>query len=314
MEKLHAKTGCAHACSTVHAKRRRRCRECGITWTVRKRRRGRKRTRGNIQAVVRYVQGKSVALTFKQLRKSRDAFIRKTQWPVIPAGPCILIADALHIRTATYRAIVHLILVKPLHEERAYILPPFVDSRGENKWTWAEALTNIPVKVLSNTQALVCDGRTGLPELGAYYGWLVQRCTFHLIARLQMKRSKYILSRHRREGVFLYELFTTVCTTRSSRKLKLSLEQLRYLAQVESHRQLRSIFSGLIKHHGDYRTYIEHPLLELPATTNAVECLNSIIRRFLHRARGFQTAPSALAWIEALLKCRQFIRVKNHRN
>lgn len=313
MEQLHAKKVCIHARSAIHAHRRKRCKTCGKTWTIRKRRRGRKRIRANAQIATRYVQGKTVLPAFKHLRRSRDAFLKKTSWPSIPRGPSILIVDALHLRTQTYTAIIHLMLIKPLVEERAYILPPFIHPRFENKRTWISALEKIPQETLGHALALICDGKAGLPRLGKEMGWLVQRCRFHLMARLQMKRSRWILSRHRREGVFLYELFKTVCTTRSPEKLEYSLKVLVDKAREESNLLLKTIISGLVKNHHDYRTYLEHPSLNLPVTTNAVECLNSIIRRFLHRARGFRTAKSAITWIEVLLKHRRFIRVKTHR-
>lgn len=316
MKTIHANSVCSHAKFIGHGTRRRQCSSCGKTWTVRKRKRGRKRLRAVKDVVRRFLSGKTVCTTSRHLRSSRDLFLRTTPWPEIAhiRTPCILIVDALHIRTSKYTAVIHLVFVKPLNEERAYVLPMYIDPRVENKKSWHEAFqTSIPPSLRPCIQGLVCDGKSGLPQLAYDEGWLVQRCQFHLIARLQLKRSKYALSRHRKEGVKLYELTKTVCTTRSRNRLARALLSLSRIVRMERNRYLKTILSGFVKHYRDYRTFLIYPELVLPTTTNAVECVNSLIRDLLHRMRGCRNVSSTLLWIEALLKHRRFVNVKTYR-
>lgn len=280
---------------------------------MRNKKRGRKRKRLSKTVLCRYLAGKSVRTRPHTLRATRNLFVRTTPWPDLTEiiGPCVLIVDALHIRTTVYTAIIHVLLLKPIHEGRAYILPFWTGTKTENKDSWRRAFeAHVPATLRSRIKALVCDGKSGLPELAREYGWLVQRCQFHLIARLQLKRSKYALSRHREEGVMLYELARTVCDTTSERKLQKALRTLTRIVQCEKNRHLKTILSGFVKHHQDYRTSLAHPELCLPTTTNAAESVNSLIRSMLFRMKGCRTSYSVLLWIEALLKYQSHIRVQ----
>ncbi|MDO8618173.1 MAG: transposase [Candidatus Uhrbacteria bacterium] len=317
MKHLHVNTRCLHASIVIHGLRRRRCTACRKTWTIRKKKQGRKRKRLSKNVLCRYLAGKSVRTPPHVLRATRDLFVRTTPWPDLTEiiGPCVLIVDALHIRTSVYTAIIHVLLLKPIHEERAFILPFWTGTKTESKDSWRRAFeAQIPPMLRSRIKALVCDGKSGLPELAREYGWVVQRCQFHLIARLQLKRSKYALSRHRKEGVRLYELARTICDTTSQRKLQKALQTLLRIVRLEKNRHLKTILSGLVKHHQDYRTYLAHPDLCLPTTTNSVESLNSLIRDLLYRMRGCRISDSVLLWIEALLKYRSHIHIQNHRD
>lgn len=313
MKKVHANAMCLHVYSAIHGVRRRRCVACGKTWTVREKKRGRKRKRVSKNILFRYLAGMSARTRPHVLRTARDLFVRTTPWPDLTkiVGPCVLIVDALHIRTSVYTVIIHALLLKPINEERTYILPYWVGTRTEDKNSWQKAIeAHVLAFFRFRIKALVCDGKAGLPQLAREYGWLVQRCQFHLIARLQLKRSKYALSRHRKEGIRLYELARIVCDTTSQKKLRAALRTLWRIVQGEKNLHLKTILSGFVKHYQDYRTSLTHPELNLPMTTNSAESLNGLIRSMLHRMRGCRTAHSVLLWIEALLKYRIHIRVK----
>lgn len=306
---------CEHVRWVVHGRRRKRCSGCKKTKTIRPQKRGRKQKRVNIGVLRKYLSGKSVRTSIRDVRRARDLLVRTTPWPDLShlKGHCILIADALHIRTRTYRAFVHIILIASLDDDRAWILPMHVDTRGENRETWQTALEHALTPALhARIKALVCDGKASLLSLAREEGWVVQRCQFHLIARLQLKRSKYALSRHRQEGIMLYELAKTVFTTTSDEDCIRAVRALMTVARTESNKYLRTIVSGFTKHYRDYRAHLEYPELHLPHTTNAVESLNSIVRGLLQRMHGVRTRKAAEKWIEALLKQRQFIRLKRH--
>lgn len=316
MNKYTRELICFHDRWVIHGQRRKRCAVCGKTKTIRKRKRGRKVKRGSIFALKRYLSGKSTTVSSRYLCRARDTFNRNAAWPEIETlicPPYILMADALHIRTSKYRTFVHVMMILSPESGCAWLLPPHFDARGENLFTWQAAVDSIPRNILQNIKVLICDGKSGLLHIGRASGWLIQRCQFHLIARLQLKRSKYALSRHREEGVMLYELAKTVCMTTSKNELNESLSKLSLVAQSESNRYLKTIISGLVKNFIQYRTYLTHPKLNIPETTNPIESVNSLIRQLIRKMKGFENENSAREWIRALLKERKFVRLKRHR-
>lgn len=316
MENNTCEPECRHKRWVAHGQRRKRCAHCGKTRTMRKKRRGRKRRRVGTLPLARYLNGKSVRTPSRMLGRSRDLFLRTTPWPDVSglSGPCILIADALHIRTRTYRLVVHVILIASAQDDRAWILPVHFGTKSESGESWAQAFEcALSAEPRTRIEGLVCDGRQGLLGYARQQGWVVQRCQFHLIARLQSLRSVRALSRHRADGRTLHALAKTVFTTRSMDDCTCTVRLLERRAAIEPNRHLRTVVSGLVKHHQDYRTYLNRSDLCLPYTTNAVESVNSLIRRLMRDMRGFENETSARAWIEALLKHRRYIRLTRHR-
>lgn len=314
MKKHTREVLCFHAW-IGHGKRRRRCRLCGFSKVIRKRKRGRKAKRPNIFMLKKFLYGQPYPRSSKALCVARDSFVRgKIEVPVFAPGPLVLIADALHLKTKTYKIFVHIFLVLSPQEDRAWILEPYFDCGGENEDSWRKAVITIPPPIQDRVKALICDGKAGLIRVGKTSGWLIQRCQFHLIARLQLKRSKYALSRHRKEGLRLYELAKSVFSERDDEKLKKVLSILSAIAEVETNRYLKTILKGFARHYEGYRTYLYHPDLKLPQTTNPVESVNSLIRNLMRRMRGFENENSARQWIRALIKNRRFIRIKNQQN
>jgi transposase-like protein len=316
MKNYTRELGCFHSHLVSHGGRRKRCVLCGKTFTLRKRKRGRKARRASTIAFKRYLTGKTSSVSSRYLCRARDVFNRNAPWPDITSlltPPYVFIADALHIRTRKYKTFVHVTLVTSPDSDRAWLLPPYFDATGENCASWEKAFADIPCNILSKTKALICDGKSGLLGAGTRRGWFIQRCQFHFISRLQIKRSKFALSRHRKEGVMLYELAKVIFSTRSEHELGRALRKLSSISKTEPNKYLRAILSGLLKNSTDYRTYLLHPKLNLPQTTNAVECVNSLIRDLMRRMRGFENEASAHDWIESLLKIRQHICLKKHR-
>lgn len=307
---------CQHISWRTHAKRRKQCVQCGKTQTIRIKKRGRKPKRTSITPLIAYLRGKSVRTSSRDLRRARDLFNRTMDWPDVSmqSSPCFLLADALHIKTPTYQLSVYIILVTTIGEERAQILPVYFGKGGESFENWQKAfMSALPQQLLPFVKALVCDGRGSLLALGKKYGWLIQRCQFHLLARVQSLRSISALSRHRQEGIFLREQIKIVCETSVSPQMTLAITLLKNVVDHETNRHLKTTLSGLIKNHEHYRTYLQYPDLHLAHTTNAVESLNSLIRGLMWKMRGFENEESARAWITALLKERKFIRVCTHR-
>lgn len=319
MANQHAKCPRCRRRGTRWGGTRRRCASCGVTWRVRKKKRGRNPIRHTAESARRYVMDREAvrlrnAASYRRIM-SREALVRCLPWPEIPrSGPVIVIADAFlqYIEHAWYTW--YCILVRSVAGEDAIILKPLCRKGTEVALGWHEAFTALPRTLLDRVKVLVADGHTGLILEAKRRGWLIQRCHFHLIARLQQRRSRFFRGSHQKEGKRLYALVTNVVETQSLTLLACSLAELSRIGRTTTSADVRRVISGLLTHYEDYRTYLAHPELHLPTTSNTAEACVGLIRELCHRARGFRTVKSMNRWIEALIKVRKSIKCRGKTN
>jgi len=302
--------------------RRRYCASCNLAWRVRKKKRGRKRLRHTPARAIQYInnrESRSSRLTYQARlyrRVSSLNMLRKhVSWPEPPQKePLILIADAFLQYAENAWHTWYCILARPIAGEDAIILPPFYRQGTEVAIGWQEAFRALPDSVLNRVKALVCDGHNGLILEARRRYWFIQRCHFHLIARLQRHRSRWRRGFHQKEGKRIYQLVMTVLETRSLRALADALKKLASLGRVTASRDVRRVISGIVTNYEDYRTYLRRPELRLPITSNTVEAFIGIVRRFCSLARGFRTLRSFNYWIEAIVKVRRTMKCRGKTN
>lgn len=238
-----------------------------------------------------------------RLARSRSAFLRATPWPPLPTdGLLILICDAMVREVEGAWLTAYFILIRPAGTSQAVIHQPYLAAGTETPAGWQAALATIPEITQRHIQAVVCDGHRGIVYYAKRQGWLIQRCHFHLLAAIQGRRSRWIRSRHRIIGERLYRLASLVLTTPDPSQVLPTLTELETIAWDTTSCVLRKVLLGFVNHAEDYRTYLRHPELNLPRTSNAAEALIGMIRHFCHRARGFRTRHSLEQWIAALIK------------
>ena len=319
MKKLHQKLACLHRSWVKFGGRRRKCKTCGQTWRVYHHKRGRDQKRqvnifekyitGGLPALVHCARKKKVSVRSLSyiLEKQRDLFNQKTAWPKIPKGPLILIADAFIHQIQHQWHTTHIVLVRSITEEKAVVLPPYFATGREGMVNWFNALDQVPPEVKKRVKALVSDGHQGIVNYAKSYGWVRQRCTFHLIAAMQGRRSRRKYSSHRDEGELIYRLTRSVLGETDLVKFFKSLSELESLGWQTKSNQLRKIISGFVKSVDDYRSWLIYPELNLPDTSNSAESIIGIFERFHARSRGFKTVESLEQWVVAILKYRQEI-------
>ncbi|OHA08431.1 MAG: hypothetical protein A3A44_00795 [Candidatus Sungbacteria bacterium RIFCSPLOWO2_01_FULL_60_25] len=100
-------------------------------------------------------------------------------------GKLILIADAIWYRVGGERSTIYVLLLRPRTGTEAVIWPPYLAPGHEDLAGWKGALAAVPGSIRARIGALVCDGATGVVNLGYRNGWLLQRCQFHLLAAVQ---------------------------------------------------------------------------------------------------------------------------------
>lgn len=327
MNKLHAKSPCCQEKIYHFGNRRRQCSRCKQTWRIRKKKRGRKSEREGSKFSIRYLKheipsiyarsratGESNKKLKDRLRRSLNYFLSHSNWPTLPKNePLIAVADAAiqFIEGKLYTF--HFILIRRINESYAFIAKPYIRQGSEVAAGWDEAFELLPNKTKDSITAVVCDGHGGLTSLAKKHRWIIQRCQFHLIARIQSRRSKWKLSRHKEEGRLIYNLVKEVLVSLDDPKIQICLSEIKKIALLASSSwELKTTLLGFTKHYQDYRTYLNYPKLNLPRTSNSAESLIGGIRYLCHRARGFRTLLSLTKWIHAFLKNKQKFKCNGH--
>lgn len=317
MKTLHAKSPCCRGRTIRYGKRRRQCVTCKRTWRIRQKRKGRKSKRAppnfflkylnreipSLYVLARIRKTKSEDALKRELRYGLKKFLKNTPWPLLPTGKSLIaVADAM-IQTINKRKYTfYFILLRTIEGNKATITKPYVKQGPESWLGWQEAFDQLPKAVLGLILALVSDGHRGLISIAKRKKWIIQRCHFHLIAKIQGRRSRWIRSRHRELGQRLYFLAREVLTNRDKKTIQKFLKELSIIKENTNSGQLKTYLSGFIKHYEEYRAYLYYPELNLPTTSNAAEALIGSIRKLCHRAHGFRTLESLTLWIHALLK------------
>ena len=230
MNKKHEKSACCSAVVIRFGERRRQCVKCRKTWSVWKKKRGRKSLRISPELAHRFVctrllpvrSGIKVTRHKKSYRlsKSRSFCAKNCPWPEIPKKESLIaIGDALVKYMEGSWHTWYFILLRPVESDIALALPWYHRKGTETSTGWKEAFDAVPKELLGRIMALVCDGHTGLVYEAKWRSWLLQRCHFHLIARIQSRRSKWKTSQHYEEGKHLYELVKGVLTETDEQKL-----------------------------------------------------------------------------------------------
>lgn len=315
MNKIHAKSPCCRANIIKFGAKRRQCSQCRKTWTLRPKKRGRKPRRKNLLSVRKYLHHERIPLLREKsrtahatrsarLRKERNAFNEKREWHSIPRGPLIMIADAI----VKYRKRVwhtwYFILVRAVESEDAVILPPYHSEGRETGKGWHSAMEAVHGDVLKRVKALVSDGHCGLMSEAKWRRWLIQRCHIHLLMAIQARRSRWSMGRHQKEGNELHHLTQCVLKDPDTQKALHALSRIEEIGWTTTSKMLQKVLLGFVTSSQDYRTYLTHPELQLPTTSNTAESLNALIDALSIRARGFRTVTSFDAWITALCKDR----------
>lgn len=322
MNKLHEKSPCCNASIRLFGERRRQCTTCKKTWRVWKKNLGRKKHRCNFHQLFQYFEGKSgntriERRTFSaRLRLALQKFNEEVPWPEIPSGPLIAIADGIIEYFGNKKYCIYFILLRRVSDSKAFILPPYMHVKGENADGWKKAFLRIPKNMQNRICTLVCDGHRGLICVAGTYGWSLQRCHFHLIRSIAHFASFGPRNKTKSIGIRIGNLVRVILNHKEEMALSLALKSLQKIKDTIISKRFKTVVSGFLRYHEDYRTYLDLPHFNLPSTTNSAESLNSLIRGLQYRARGFRTPKSYFSWITGFCKYKKWItcRPKNQPN
>lgn len=313
MNKIHEKSPCCWGSVWRLGERRRRCSICKKTWRVWQKKRGRKRDRLNMESLFKYFKGnlKNTRLEKKtlsaHLRILLKKFNQETPWSPIPDGPIIIITDGLIQFFGKEKYTIYFILVRSTTDSKAFILPPYMRVGGETVKGWYEAFQTIPNDVSIRIKAIVCDGHQGLICLAKDNNWVLQRCQFHLLARVAHNASLGSLRRNNGIGIRVKNLMEVVLYSKDANAIFLAIVALKKIKMTITSRSFKSVVSGFISNYEDYRSYLNFREYNLPTTSNTAESLNALLRNLQYRARGFRTPSSLMSWIIGFCKYKKTI-------
>lgn len=312
MKILHEKSPCCREKIYRFGNRRRQCSWCGKTWTVWKRKPGRKRSRPDknlLQKIFvereRLVRsllfGKkriSVSGASRRLNKAMRSSATKTKQCYFTGRQYILIIDALWYRFQKQRWTLYLAAVRTVRGKRARFLPPVLLAEKENLSDWQAVISQAPTGLKNRIVALVSDGWRGVERVAKENGWVLQRCHFHFISQLQVNRGRWKKLPDHRYREQIYQTARKLLTTKT--KVNFYKEQLIILTNhPQCPRRLRIIIHDYLRRLKYFRSHLKHPELNLPITTNCVESMNSLIRE---RCRYLNNPKALKRWSKILIK------------
>lgn len=326
MKKTHEKSPCCQGKVRRHGGRRRQCVECLKTFTRWKKKSRHPKRRDPTQLIEDYLQGSRCSFeqqalsrgvnpsTFRaRMRQALRKFVLKTPWPSIPSGPLIAMADAMFVLIHGQPYTIYIILLRPVESSTAVIADTSLIP-GHEQLTpgWAEMFGALPTEVRKRVLALVCDGNQGLLGMAYHYHWKLQRCQFHLLARLKHYASDSDWNRSNYWGEYIQTVVKEVLHTTDPERLKAALHEAQKICDQTSSKGIKKVLSGFLKQYTDYRTYLTSPELHLPRTSNSMESLNAQFKRLLGRAHGFSSVAALALWLEAFCKHRKTIACNGH--
>jgi hypothetical protein len=272
------------------------------------------------------VDGEGTKRLARDYRRSRQTVRRRNRaachrlvaiesLPTLPPGdvPLVLIIDGFWLRFRRLPWVLYHMAVKPAGLPRAFFLDPVMLPGKETVQCWRQALTTIPDGIRPRIKALVCDGITGYKSLARSNGWLLQRCHRHLDVVLSGKL-RY-RTRKLRGGEVRAAIYSAICEARITADLQ-RLGQLQ--SDLKSHARhpdiscrVRGVAREFLRGLLSFRTYLDYPELQLPATTNCLESRHKQLRPIV---RGVNRPAAALLRIRAYTRMRPTIACNHTQN
>jgi len=239
-----------------------------------------------------------------------DSLLKKLPISQAPDGDLIAIIDGWHVRFKKQKYIVYLILLRPVNGNRATIMEPIFLQGYEVKSKWEYVFNQLDPSVRKRIKAVVLDGITGVECFAHDYGWIVQRCHFHVIAMLNTLKGqtwKKINNKELREKI--YQNCLIILNVEDKKTAKVLAEETKVLLKnPDCPQMLKRRAQGFLRRVEYFRAYRNYPTLRLPTTTNSAECVWQKVTEMVRLTRGFSTPQSFEKWIKIQIRSTKSIQ------
>ena len=315
MKLLHEKSECCSAKIIRFGGKRRQCISCKKTWRVHPAKRGRKPLRRQCAYLKKVFNhglrvsqlalhsGLTIDAIYKRFANSLDSIVSQKRIIRVHGEKLILVIDAewQYFRKELWT--LYFLAIKTVGSQQVTILDPVLKKGKENAAVWNEIFNQLPPSLKKRIIALVSDGINGIGIIAENNNWIIQRCHFHLLSRLQKMRGKRASTYGRLVREEIYCSVKLALSETSTRRLNILCRRLAVLAREDGcPKAMRMIVRDFLRRLPDFRSYIDYPELYLPTTVNVMESINSFVRR---RA---MTTNTPLAWHKWAIAC---IRLKS---
>jgi hypothetical protein len=226
----------------------------------------------------------------------------------------VLLADGLWFEFGGIPWVLYLTALKSCRGNYATFLDPLLLPGKEGASRWQQAFAAIPPGAACRIQAMVVDNLPGMRKLAHQRQWLLQLCHFHLLLKLQAQRRsvRYVL----RGGPVreeIHQLIRNALDLPDGHLLSRTLDRLQRLSRgdcgtVRIQTTVREFLAGL----QFYRSYLTHPSLGLPRTTNSVESMGRLLRELFRSSRAGSNPASVLLWATAFIRMRPTVVCNGH--
>jgi hypothetical protein len=317
MDSKHAKSPCCGARVRRFGRRRRQCLRCKHTWTIRPKGRGRPHHRTS-PAILRRVfeegftlrqlavlrPGVSLPTYRYRFRKALERFVARPSSQPLPLGPLVLLADGLWFQFKQKPWVLYLMALKPCQGHHAVFLDPVLLAGNERLARWEQALEHIPRAASERICAMVADNLPGMRQVARQRGWMLQLCHFHLLLKLYGQRGSRPHALHGgpvREEI--HQLIRQALYLPDGVALDNRLQRLQILSKTDcGTTRIQMTIRAFLRDLRFYRSYMHHPQLGLPQTTNTVESMGRLLREMFRRNRSGSNPASTMRWATAFIR------------
>jgi hypothetical protein len=248
-----------------------------------------------------------------RFREALRQFVACPSPQIIPSGPLVLLADGMWFEFHGRPWVLYLTALKPCDGNYATFLDPMIFPGEEHVSHWRQAFAAIPEHVVNRIQALVVDHLPGMRGLASERGWVLQLCQFHLMLKLQAHRRRI---RHSVPGAAareeIQQLIRYALQAPDANQLTRIIRRLRQLSEHDCGKRIPATVREFVKRLPLYRSYLMHPELALPRTTNTVESMGRIIRELFRSSRAGSSPKAVLLWATALIRMRPKVTCNGH--
>ena len=312
MKLLHKKSQCCGAKIVRFGGKRRRCVACKKTWRIRPAKRGPKPFRRQCNYLKKVFNHGfrvkqlslnsrlSVDAIYKRFANNLGSIVKQKRIVRIRGQKLIFIIDAEWHYFKKELWTLYFLAVKPAGSKTVTILDPILRRGKENSTVWASIINRLPRSVKKRIIALVSDGIRGIENVAERNDWIIQRCHFHLLSMLQKMRGKRATTPGRLIREEMYSSVKLALSETSMRRLNILCRRLAVLAHKEEcPKRMKLTVRGFLRFLPEFRSYLDHPELNLPTTANVMESVNSIVRE---KTRTVKTPESWRKWAIACVR------------
>jgi hypothetical protein len=241
-----------------------------------------------------------------RFRQALQRWVSRPSPQHIPSGQLVLLTDGLWFEFEGIPWVLYLVALKPCRGHRATFLDPLLLPGREGAARWQQAVAAIPAHARKRIRAIVADNLPGIEKIARQQRWVLQLCHFHLLLKLQAprRRVRYAL----RGGAVREEIYQSIRNALllpEGKCLSQTLERLRRLSRGDCGTlRIKTVLCQFLVDLPFYRSYLAHPDLGLPLTTNAVESMCRLLREMLRSSRAGSNPRSLLLWATALIRLR----------